>query len=265
MRRRGFALIAVLWTLTSLSAVLMLTAETLKTGQRATRNRLLLERGHWAAESCAAIAMARWASLGARDGEPVDLGRATRCTWSFDDPGRRLNLNLASPEALATLLEFHGLEPARGRAIAELLVQMRAARPFDDLGPVLRIEDLPASVATDLTLEGDGRISIAASPEVLATLPGMTREAIEVARQRARDGRSFGSLAELMETVSPAARASLANHNSELSALLRFDTPTLLLLAEGWVEAGDGSPRAAVELRVGVQPQRLSVLRRRLW
>ena len=59
MRRRGFVLLALLWTITGVAAVLVAATAVEKAGGRATRNRLLLARARWAAEACVQVARGR--------------------------------------------------------------------------------------------------------------------------------------------------------------------------------------------------------------
>ena len=106
--REGFALLAVLWTLT---AVTMLTGAAMavaRLGSTTTRNRVLLTRAAWAREACGEILQARWASPTARPTpslDTVDLGRGTWCTAALEDPSVKLNLNLADRAALVTVLQ----------------------------------------------------------------------------------------------------------------------------------------------------------------
>src|SRR5437763_1728769 len=76
--RRGFALIAVLWVITALAALLGVALATTRLGTLTTRNRVLLARDRWAAEACLAIAAARWADHQLADTATIELGRSTR-------------------------------------------------------------------------------------------------------------------------------------------------------------------------------------------
>src|SRR4029077_6324095 len=61
MTQRGFALLAVLWTLTAITAVAGATLAAVRLGGATTRNRVLLARAAWARESCIEILQARHA------------------------------------------------------------------------------------------------------------------------------------------------------------------------------------------------------------
>src|SRR6266566_3275244 len=111
MSSRGFALLAVLWTLTAVTAFAGVVLAVARLGSTTTRNRVLLARAAWAREGCVEILLARWASppdpLSAmrRGGtivslDSVDLGRGTWCSATLEDPSTKLNLNLADRRSL---------------------------------------------------------------------------------------------------------------------------------------------------------------------
>src|SRR5258705_9367940 len=96
MNRRGFALLAVLWVLTALTALTGAGVLVARLGSETTRNRVLLARAEWAREACGEILSARFAAdPTTRKLEPIDLGGGTWCRASVDDPAARLNLNTA--------------------------------------------------------------------------------------------------------------------------------------------------------------------------
>src|SRR5690242_19582959 len=55
MNRRGFALLAVLWVLTALTALVGTGLLVARFGADTTRNRVLLARAEWAREACGEI------------------------------------------------------------------------------------------------------------------------------------------------------------------------------------------------------------------
>ena len=63
MSRRGFALLAVLWTLTAITMLTGAAMAVARLGSATTRNRVLLTRAAWAREACAEILQARYARL----------------------------------------------------------------------------------------------------------------------------------------------------------------------------------------------------------
>src|SRR2546426_10906167 len=104
MSRRGFALLAVLWTLTAVTVLTAAAFAGARLGSTTTRNRVLLARAAWAREACAEILQARWASppdpLSAMRGggaaatlDSGDLGRGTGGSATLEDPSVKLNLN----------------------------------------------------------------------------------------------------------------------------------------------------------------------------
>src|SRR5690348_1987897 len=106
MTQRGFALLAVLWTLTAITAVAGATLAAVRLGGTTTRNRVLLARAAWARESCIEILQARYAQYASvRRLDTVDLGRGTWCAASFEDPSSKLNINLADRAALVTVMQ----------------------------------------------------------------------------------------------------------------------------------------------------------------
>src|ERR1041385_5436076 len=105
MSRRGFALLAVLWTLTAVAVLTAAVLAAARLGSAATRNRVFLARAGWAREACAEILQARYAQEpSVRHLDSVDLGRGTWCSASLEDPSVKLNLNLADRRALVTVL-----------------------------------------------------------------------------------------------------------------------------------------------------------------
>src|SRR2546427_9871988 len=106
MSRRGFALLAVLWTLTAVTVLTAAAFAGARLGSTTTRNRVLLARAAWAREACAEILQARWGSppdplsamrRGGTTATPdsADLGRGTWCGGTLAEPSAKLNLNVA--------------------------------------------------------------------------------------------------------------------------------------------------------------------------
>ena len=61
MNRRGFALLAVLWTLTAVTVLGGAAMVVARLGAATTRNRILLTRAGWAREACVEILSSRYA------------------------------------------------------------------------------------------------------------------------------------------------------------------------------------------------------------
>jgi hypothetical protein len=259
--RRGFALLAVLWTVAVVGTAVAAGTAALRTAERASANRVLLARGRWAAEACLAVARARWRRPGAKPStETIELGRTTRCVWRLEDAGRKLNVNLATSESLRRLFAARGAPPESCSNWAERLVADRRARPFGSAEEALARTAVPADAEPLLTAMGHGRISTEAAPTVLATLAGLTAEAIRVLAASPR----LGSLDALRERLSPASRSNLDEHYAELAGALVFSPAEYILTVEGWVEGDRVAPHAIIELLAAPQPDRLSILQRRM-
>ena len=290
MRRRGFALLAVLWTLT---AVTVLTAAALagaRLGSFTTRNRILLTRAAWAREACVEILLARWASppdpLSAmRKGgttrlDSVDLGRGTWCSATLEDPSAKLNLNLADRPALITVLQAVMRHSAAVDSLADALLDWRDPYavprplgdessgnrngPFADVGELRYVRGFTdsrvARLAPFMTTRGTGVINVNAAPQaVLGALPGITEETVRLLIMQ----RGTGPLRDadaLAESLSPSARASLLASYPEFVRATVFAPPQLVGFVTGGVR---GTPiTARVTLTTVPFPGRLAVIRR---
>ncbi|HKV43578.1 MAG TPA: helix-hairpin-helix domain-containing protein [bacterium] len=252
MSRGGFALLAVLWVIAALAGIVGLGVGLMRVESLGSSNRLRLERARWSAEACLAIAQARWVEHSMPDTATIDLGRTTACRWRVDDPTARVNANTAPAAMLVSL----GLPVA----VAESLV---AHRPYQDtaelrsrLGPDSGLESL-------LTVDGPGTVDLnAASPAVLRAIPGVGSEAAERLAEFVRLGRPVSSLDQLV-SVATGERSALLAHYADLSSLVTFAPAQLVITATGQV--GGEEPHATVEELVVPLPDRLAVIRRRLW
>lgn len=260
--RAGFALLAVLWVITALTALVGLGFGTLRLGQDVSFNRLALTRDRWAAAACLAIVQARWGTERLTDTATVDLGRAAACTWRVDDVGARLNVNTADPDVLRQLAVRVGADPA----VADSLVAWRLARAFEDTAALEAVPGMTRKFQALLTVDGNGAVSTSAPPAVLLALPGMTPEAVEALERPHEFGQPGGSLDALAAELSPAARAVLLGHYAELARELAFQPPLLRITAVGWVApASAAGLHATIEWLAVPLPDRLAVTRQRLW
>jgi type II secretory pathway component PulK len=281
MNRRGFALLAVLWTLT---AVTVLTAAALagaRLGSATTRNRVLLARAGWAREACAEILQARYAQdPSIRDLDPIDLGRGTWCSARLEDPSVELNLNLADGPALVTLLRAGVRRSAVVDSLVDALLDWRdpdaVPRPLGDEssgnrnGPFADVwelryvrgftDSLVARLAPFLTARGTGAINVNAAPrEVLAALPGITEETVRILMMH-RDMASLPNADALAGLLSPSARATLLASYPEFVRAAVFAPPQLIAVVTGGVR---GTPiTARVTLTTVPVAGRLAVIRR---
>jgi hypothetical protein len=258
MNRRGFALLAVLWVLTALTALTGAGLLVARIGSETTRNRILLGRAEWAREACGEILSARFAVDPAiRHLEPIDLGRGTWCRASLDDPASRLNLNTANRETLAGL--FKALRVPQ--AWADSIIVRRTQGTLYDL---MQVSGLDSAVAARLTafvtVRGTGVVNVnAAPPEVLRTLPGMTEEGVFLLTSR-RALRPVHSADELAGLLSRSARTVFLSSYAEFVRAAVFDPPQLIATVEGGVR---GTPIVAHAILTMVPvPGRLAVIRR---
>jgi type II secretory pathway component PulK len=258
MSRRGFALLAVLWVITALTALTGAGVLVARLGQETTRNRVLLARAEWAREACGEILQARYVETPTvRDLKPIDLGRGTWCRASLDDPAARLNLNTADRDQLALLLDAIRLPTT----LADSVIARRRQGTIYD---VRQVRGLDSSGAARLdpfvTTRGTGVINVnAASREVLRLLPGMTEESVLILLSQ-RSSRPLQNADELAGTLSRSSRASLLTSYAEFARTAVFAPPQLIASLEGGV---GGTPIVArATLTLVPVPDRLAVIRR---
>jgi len=260
----GFALLAVLWTITALAAVVGLAMASTRLGHQTTANRILLARGRWTAEACLAIAQARWVQGKLADSATIDLGRETRCAWRVDDPTARINVNTAEREVIERLLSAVSFQPSAVDSLVRTLLDARRRTPLLDVSQLAAFPGHESRLTSFFSVDGPGTVNASAAPgPVLAALPGMTPEAVERLLARRALGRPIASLDALVADVSPPARAPMLARYPDLARLMTFTSPQLRLTGVGCVEPRDGL-RATVELLVVPLPERLAVIRRRI-
>ena len=258
MNRRGFALLAVLWLVTALTALTGAGVLVARLGSETTRNRVLLARAEWAREACGEILLARFAVDPAIRGiDPIELGRGTWCRASLDDPSSRLNVNSADPEVLRRLLTACGAQPS----FADAAIALRRRGSIYDLAQVQPVDSaLTTRLAACVTTRGTGVVNVnAAPPEVLRVLPGMTEEGVFVLLNR-RATRPIQSADELAGTLSRASRDAFLARYAEFVRAAVFQPPQLIGLLEGGVR-GTGIMARATLTMVPV-PGRLAIIRR---
>lgn len=120
----------------------------------------------------------------------------------------------------------------------------------------------PSALRRSYTADSDsGTVNVnAAPPELPATLPGFTVEAIAVVLERRRWRQRIASLDDLTARISRSAHDSIASRYGELHRLLTFRTTSLVLTVEG----RDVRPRpvSTIELYVVPVGSRVAVIRR---
>lgn len=258
MSRHGFALLAILWVLTALTALTGAGLLVARVGSETTRNRVLLARAEWAREACAEILLARFAAdTSIRALPEIALGPGAWCRASLDDPTARLNLNSADHDELARLLSSLNLPPA----IADSVTELRRRETIYD---PRQIPGLDSATVTRLqrlvTTRGPGAINInAAPPSVLRVLPGMSEEAVVLILSR-RALRPIANADELAGFLSRSSRSTLLDNYTEFVRAAVFGPPQLVATIEGGVR---GTPIVAHATLTTVPVRgRLAVIRR---
>ena len=258
MNARGFALVAVLWVITAMTALTGAGMLVARLGSATTRNRVILTRAEWAREACGEILQARFAhDPTIRDLGRIDLGRGTWCSASLEDPAAKVNLNTADRDVLARLFQVVGLP----RTLADSVITQRRQGTIYDLRQVRGVDaTLAGRLAPFVTTRGIGVLNVNAAPrEVLRLLPGATEESVALIQSR-RTSRPLQSTDELAGTLSPASRAILLRNYSEFARTAVFAPPQLIVSLEGAVR--DTPIVARATLTVVPVPGRLAVIRR---
>jgi general secretion pathway protein K len=281
MSRRGFALLAVLWTLT---AVTVLTAAALagaRLGSATTRNRILLARAGWAREACVEILQARYAQdASIRHLDPVDLGRGASCSATLEDPSAKVNFNLADRPALVSVLQAVGHRPSAVDSLIDAILDWRdpdtLPRPLGDESPANRngpfadvwelryvrgfTDSLVARLAPFVTTRGTGAINVNAAPRaVLAALPGITEESVRIVMMQ-RGSAPLPNADVLAGLLPPSARRTLLASYPEFVRAAVFAPPQLVGVVTGVVRSTSLTTR--VTLTMVPVAGRLAVIRR---
>ena len=283
MNRRGFALLAVLWTLTAVTVLGGAAMVVARLGAATTRNRILLTRAGWAREACVEILSSRYAYQAAiRVLDSIDLGRGTWCRAALEDPGAKLNLNLADrPALVAVIAAVSRRPPAAVDSLVDAVLDWRDAdtipRPFgaetpaNRNGPLADVaelryvrgfdDSLVVHLTTVLTTRGTGTIDLNAAPAaVVATVPGMSDEAVELLVRRRLVGQPVRSTDELAGLLSSARRATLYASYPEFVRTATFTPAQLVATVEGSVRGT--ALVARVTLTTVPVAGRLAVIRR---
>ena len=243
MKRRGFALLAVLWVVVALAALAAGAVERARADASLTGASVAAMRSRWAAEGCLAVAQSRL-DAALRSGMPFGLPRqdtlvfasGARCTVDGYDPNTRFNPDSASAERQARF----------DSALAACCALRGALR--DSL----------------MTGYGNGRINVNAAPAVvLATLPGLGPEAFRVIEEARTWRRPLSGLDDLVSRLSPAGRAVLLDHYAPLIGATTWRTGALVLAGRGW--APSAAAGSAIEVLVVHGGNRAAVVRRRMF
>ena len=288
MNRRGFALLAVLWLVTALSALIAGGLLSARLGLKASGNRVILARAEWAREACVELMLARGFSP-ARSGSisvtrtagRVDLGRQTWCELRVIDPSRALNLNLATEASLRKVLQSDSLADAlldwrdkddspRPRGAETVWYrQMRRRSPRN--GPLASVKELSlvrgfenldqGAIESLFTVRGRGIINVnGAPPAVLQAVAGLPEELVHLVRARNARGEPVENLDHLIGLAPPSHRPALASRYQDLVQLLAFSSTELVVVAAGGV--GESPLRSTGTLTVVPIGDRIAVIRR---
>lgn len=299
----GFALIAVLWVMVGLSALALAGTLAAREAVRAATNRAELAEATWAAEGCVERARATVSAVlaDARDeGPDVPTWRALDrgvggsrlvegCDLAVVPAGRRVDLNTADGDQLGRLFRAAGVGPARADSLADALLDWRdaddrprpfgveavgyraAGRPLPRNGPLADERELAqvrgferaGGIDTLLTVE-PGRVFMDRAPSaVLASLPGMTPEAVARLQQMRGAARAAPSLAEVADGLSPVARDALLRAYQELATRTAPTPDAWIVTARG--HAGTPPMTAVIQVRLVRAGMRAAVVRRRSW
>lgn len=299
----GFALLAVLWVVTLMAGLSAVTLAVARDAVAASRNRTNLMAAAWEAEGCAERAraeidgiLAHAVGVPARtpawrlvDTIVAGVRLPERCRVSARAAGSALDVNTATPAALAQVVRAAGLAPEFADSFAVAVVDWRdtdtVARragaeaswyrtrgwrsprngSFVHRDEVLLVRggDRLGSVAALLDVE-PGLLAIDHIPEALAAaLPGFTLELGALIRDRQGRRDRSGTLLELGARLSQWSRDSLQTRFADLSAIATLDPDAWVLESSAW--AGEPPIEAVVELRLERAGTRAAVVRRRVW
>ncbi len=260
MNRRGFALLAVLWVITALTALTGAELLVARLGSETTRNRVLLARAEWARDACGEILGARFAANPSiREVAPIDLGRGTWCRAWLDDPAAKVNLNTIEGDALGQLFASIGL----ARELADSVIIQRKQGAIYALRQLRALDSAARDrLAPFVTIRGSGVINVNASPaQILRLLPGMTEESVFILTSR-RATRPLQNADELAGALSRSSRAEFLKNYAEFVRSSVFAPPQLIATLEGGVRAPPHGLIAQATLTVVPVPGRLAVIRR---
>jgi general secretion pathway protein K len=193
------------------------------------------------------------------------------CDVRLEAAGARLDVNAATPQMLAALLLAIGETDINAAQMADALVDWRdtdrvvsplgaerawylamtRAAPRD--GPLADVRELAlvrgfeiASRFEPYLTTEPGRVSLGhASAEVLAAIPGFTRESADLVARLARDGTPVIDVASIVGRVSTQSASELMGHYPEIVSTTTGDPDAWLLEVRAW----NGNPRSDVVLQ----------------
>lgn len=296
MKRRGFALLAVLCVITGLAVLGLAAMSMAREAIAASRNRIASTRATWLADGCAErvrtavdvalVSGTKWGSLS--DEVPLTALERHGCTGSLMPSGYSLDVNQAGAERLGRLFLASGLRPASVDSLVQGILDWRDAddiplplgaeapwyrahrmigprnAEFADAAEVRLVRGVAATGLSAMlgTEPGLTPINLAPLP-VVASLPGMSTELVEAIADRRRRHVPITDLAELTRGLTAPARDTLLGRFAELAALTTVDPEAWLVE----VSASNGSPpiEATVQLRLARGTGGAVVTRKKVW
>ena len=211
-------------------------------------------------------------------------------TISIADESARFPINMASEAELQRLLFALGVPHLRGIDVAAAIAdwidpddlhrlngaewddyyadqpgQVRPANaPLADISELRQIRGIDATLFNQLqpllTVEMNSRVNLnSAPPPVLAGLPGLTDDAVQVILSSRRKGTPLRSLEGLANRLSARSRESLQNHYSDLRRRVQFRSRVFRLTSVGQ-PTGQGHS-VSIEATVVIVGERAVVVR----
>jgi type II secretory pathway component PulK len=300
--RRGFALIAILWLLVAMAALGVDDTATMQDALATAQNRMNITRASWHAEACGEVVRAVTddalgdtlvAASAAWDTLDLSLASAVTampgCIVTARAAGDRLNVNEAGADALTAVFVASGVSEEVADSLTDAVLDWRDAdsiprprgaeaewyrnagratppnRPFQDEAELhlVRGFETADSLIALLGVE-PGKIVLDRAPlPVIASLPGMTPEAVaHIAEMRWRH-EPVGDIARLGASLSQDARGKLTSAYPELVRMVA-DEPDAWIVR---IASTTGAPAVTVveELRLVRAARRAGVTRARLW
>ena len=231
MRRRGYALLPVLWVMVLMGSVALLDAHEADISIRATRNRLLAHEAWWARRACESAVLSRISGQvqqrerGGPQGLSLSwqLGSGRGCETAVRDNGTVLNVNTADSALLSCVF---------GLAGADRILRSRPL-PSADAIPLLTGPVGPSLVGV-VGIRGPNRFNINEAPlTFLGCLPEV-EPSVLAAIGRYRQGRHrIENLAELSEALDPAARRRFLETLAVGQTRLLTDAPSWDVVVRG--------------------------------
>lgn len=296
-QRPGFVLLVVLSVLVSAAALEVMLSTTSAEALDSIRNRVELTRAGWLAEGClegarASIAEAlsdqrqsdkAWNDL---DSVVLTSSMASDCDLRAEPAGLRVDVNVASEAELHTLFQSLPIRREEVDSIVDAILDWRdpddEPRPlgaerdwYEQEGRLVPRNDSFASVEELRLVRGlehiagldsllgvdPDRIWLERAPlPVIATLPGMSSEAVARIAERREERAPIGDLLGLAGALTKAARDSLLAHYTELLASTTSVPDAWTLIARS--KLAPRAPTVVIELRLKRAGARAAIVRR---